>query len=121
MSVRRRFVSVAAAGVTFQAGSAAVDSATIMSALVFQLTGSPILVGAVTAILRFGWLFPQLIIGFLAQRRGSSMRYYVIGAFSRATCMAALAVFLFAGQGWSTVWLVKIGRAWGRERVWHDV
>src|SRR3546814_5517350 len=63
MSVRRRFVSVAAAGVTFQAGSAAVDSATIMSALVFQLTGSPILVGAVTAILRFGWLFPQLIIG----------------------------------------------------------
>src|SRR3546814_12741984 len=34
------------------------------------------------------------------------MRYYVIGAFSRATCMAALAVFLFAGQGWSTVWLV---------------
>lgn len=105
MSVRRRFVSIAAAGVTFQAGSAAVDSATIMSALVFQLTGSPILVGAVTAILRFGWRFPQLIIGFLAQRRGSSMRYYVIGAFGRATCMAALAVFLFAGQGWSTVWL----------------
>src|SRR3546814_15607477 len=89
-----------------------------MSALVFQLTGSPILVGAVTAILRFGWLFPQLIIGFLAQRRGSSMRYYVIGAFSRATCMAALAVFLFAGQGWSTVWLVtrsderRVGKEW---------
>src|SRR3546814_13108625 len=77
-----------------------------MSAPVVHLTGGPILVGAVTAILRFGWLCPQLIIGFLAQRRGSSMRYYVIGAFSRATCMAALAVFLFAGQGWSTVWLV---------------
>src|SRR3546814_14490592 len=104
MSVRRRFVSVAAAGVTFQAGSAAVDSATILSALVFQLTGSPLLVGAVTAILRFGWLFPQLLIGFLAQRRASSLRYYVIGDFCRARCLVALAAFLFAGQGGSPVW-----------------
>jgi hypothetical protein len=45
MSRKRRFTSVAFAGITFQAGSAAVDSATIMSALVFQLTGSPVLVG----------------------------------------------------------------------------
>ena len=28
--------------------------------------------------------FPQLIVGFLAQRRGSSMRCYVIGGFGRA-------------------------------------
>ena len=94
---RRRFASVAAAGITFQAGSAAVDSATIMSALVYQLTGSTVAVGAVTAILRFGWLFPQLIVGFLAQRSGSSMRYYVIGAFGRAACMAAMAFLLYAG------------------------
>ena len=68
MKKDRRFASVAVAGIMFQAGSAAVDSATIMSALVFQLTGSSVLVGAVTAILRFGWLFPQLIVGFFAQR-----------------------------------------------------
>jgi MFS family permease len=101
LSKKGRFASVAAAGVAFQGGSAAVDSATIMSALVFQLTGSSIAVGAVTAILRFGWLFPQLIVGFLAQRSGSSMRYYVIGAFGRAACMAALAFVLFAGAQWS--------------------
>ena len=82
MTERRNFSSVAAAGITFQAGSAAVDSATIISALVFQLTGSTILVGAVTAILRFGRLFPQLFVGFLAQRDGSSMGYYKIGAFA---------------------------------------
>ena len=81
MNARRRFASVATAGITFQAGSAAVDSATIMSALVFQLSGSTILVGAVTAILRFGWLFPQLIVGYLAQNSGASMPFYVIGAF----------------------------------------
>ncbi len=105
MKYNRRFASVAAAGVTFQAGSAAIDSATIMSALVFQLTGSPLVVGAVTAILRFGWLFPQLIVGFLAQRSGSSMQYYVIGAFGRASCMALLALILFIGADWNAVQL----------------
>jgi hypothetical protein len=99
MRTKSRFASVAAAGMTFQAGSAAIDSATIMSALVFQLTGNPVVVGAVTAILRFGWLFPQLIVGFLAQRSGSSMSYYVIGAFGRASCMAILTLVLFIGPG----------------------
>jgi MFS family permease len=100
MSTNGRFKSVATAGITFQAGSAAIDSATIMSALVFQLTGNPIVVGAVTAILRFGWLFPQLVVGFLAQRGGSSMHYYIIGAFGRASCMAVLALVLYIGAGW---------------------
>jgi|TARA_R110002049_G_scaffold232915_2_gene405551 MFS family permease len=76
-----------------------------MSSLVYQLTGSPIAVGAVTAILRFGWLFPQLIVGFLAQRGGSSMRYYVIGAFGRASCMALLALLLAIGSDISTLTL----------------
>ncbi|MDF1671793.1 MAG: MFS transporter [Roseovarius sp.] len=105
MSTNSRFKRVAAAGITFQAGSAAIDSATIMSALVYQLTGSPIAVGMVTAILRFGWLFPQLIVGFLAQRGGSSMRYYVVGAFGRASCMALLALVLAFGTGISTLTL----------------
>jgi MFS family permease len=103
MKKRSKFPNVAVAGITFQAGSAAVDSATIMSALVYQLTGSPIVVGAMTAILRVGWLFPQLIIGFLAQRSGSSMQYYVVGAFGRATCLALLALALFVGSDWSRI------------------
>ncbi len=105
MTEKSRFKKVAIAGISFQAGSAAIDSATIMSALVFQLTGSTVMVGAVTAILRFGWLFPQLIVGFLAQQNGSSMRYYVIGAFGRASCMALLAAVLFWGAEWPRFWL----------------
>ena len=104
-SNKSRFKKVALAGITFQAGSAAVDSSTIMAALVYQLTGSSIIVGAITAILRFGWLFPQLIIGFLAQRSGSSMQYYVIGAFGRAACMAMMAVTLWVGADWPRGWL----------------
>ncbi len=105
MSKNKRFKNVAFAGITFQAGSAAVDSATIMSSLVYQLSGSSVLVGAVTAILRFGWLFPQLIIGYLAQRSGSSMRYYVIGAFGRASAMALMALTLWLGAAWPA-WLL---------------
>jgi len=58
MKNKSKFVSVAGAGVSFQAGSAAMDSATIMSALIYQLTSNSVLVGAITAILRFGWLLP---------------------------------------------------------------
>ncbi len=101
MTTKGRFARVAAAGIFFQAGSAAIDSATIMSALVFQLTGNPVIVGAVTSILRFGWLFPQLIVGFLAQHGGSSMVYYIIGAFGRASCMAVMALVLYLGADWS--------------------
>ncbi len=100
---RRRFAGIAVAGITFQGGSAAVDSSTIMAALVFQLTGSSLAVGAVTAILRFSWLFPQLIVGFLAEKRASSMRYYVIGGFGRASCMVLLALALFLGSGFPAV------------------
>jgi len=104
-SQKSRFWNVAGAGVAFQAGSAAVDSGTIMSALVWQLSGSSVLVGSVTAILRFGWLFPQLIVGYLAGQTGDSMRYYKIGAFGRASAMAAMALVLWAGAGWARPWL----------------
>ena len=51
---RRRFIHISAAGITFQVGSAAVDSSTIRAALVYQLTGSTVAVGATTTILRMG-------------------------------------------------------------------
>lgn len=105
MSANRRFVNVAAAGVAFQGGSAAIDSATIVSAFVYQLTGSSILVGTVSAILRVGWLFPQLFVGFLAQRNSSSRRYYIIGAFGRSTCIAVLACLVFIGAEWNPFYL----------------
>ena len=99
MTPRRRFWHVAGAGAAFQAGSAAVDSATVMSALVFQLTGSPVAVGAVSTILRLGWLLPQLFVGYLAGRSGASMPFYVLGAFGRTAAIAALAGILWAGAG----------------------
>lgn len=103
MTPRRRFWHVAGAGAAFQAGSSAVDSATVMSALVHQLTGNSIAVGAVPTILRLGWLLPQIIVGYLAGRSGSSMPFYNLGAFGRTIAIAVLAVALWLGgrAGWS--------------------
>ena len=86
-----RFRRIASAGILFQGGAAAVDSSIIIAALVHALTGSALAVGAASAILRYGWLFPQIFVGFLAQRRRRRMPLYAAGAFGRATCLALLA------------------------------
>lgn len=103
MTPHRRFWHVAGAGTAFQAGSAAVDSATVMSALVFQLTGSAVAVGAVSTILRLGWLLPQLLVGYFAGRGASAMSFYVVGAFGRTAAIAMLAIALWVGAnlGWT--------------------
>ena len=88
---RGRFWRIAGAGVGFQGGSAAVDSATIIAGFVHALTGSALAVGFASAALRFGWLFPQLFVGYLAQRRRRRMPFYAFGAFGRVGCLALLA------------------------------
>ncbi len=70
------------------------DSSTIIATLVHGLTGSVLAVGAATAILRYGWLFPQIFVGYFAQRRRRRMPFYVVGAFGRATCLAGIAGLL---------------------------
>lgn len=55
----RSFRRIAAAGVFFQGGAAAIDNTTVVAALVHQLTGSVVAVGAAATIARAGWLVPQ--------------------------------------------------------------
>ncbi len=92
------FWKISGAGAAFQAGAAAVDSATVVASLVYHLTGSAYAVGAASAVLRLGWLLPQLVVGFLAQRAQRRMPFYVVGAFGRAGCLALIAI-LFATAG----------------------
>lgn len=99
------FWKIAGAGASFQAGSSAVDSATIVASLVNHLTGSIYAVGAASAVLRLGWLVPQLVIGYLAQRSQRRMPYYVVGAFGRAGCLALIAVMLAVSGGLGAGWV----------------
>lgn len=91
---KRRFRRIAAAGILFQGGAAAIDTSTVIAALVGGLTGSAAAVGAAAAIARAGWLMPQLFVGYAAQRRTRRMPFYVAGAFGRAACLLALAAML---------------------------
>lgn len=92
---RKAFAPIATAGVFFQGGAAAVDTSTIVAALVDSLTASPVAVGAAAAISRYGWLFPQLFVAHLAQRRRRRMGFYMFGAFGRALILAVLAGVLW--------------------------
>jgi len=100
---RGRFWRIAGAGAAFQAGSAAIDSATIVASLVFQLTGSAFAVGFASAVLRLGWHLPQLVVGFLAERADRRMPFYVLGAFGRALMAGLIALLLWFGAGMSAV------------------
>ena len=96
---RGQFWRFAAAGIFFQGGVASVEANTIVSALVHGLTGSPLAVGAAAAITRWGWLFPQIIVAYLAQSRERRMPFYAVGAYGRALCLALVAVVLWLGAG----------------------
>jgi hypothetical protein len=96
---KSRFWRISAAGIFFQGGAAAVDSSTIIAALVHGLTGSAFAVGAAAAILRYGWLSPQLFVAYFAQRRQRRMPFYVVGAFGRAACLAGVAGLLAIAGG----------------------
>ncbi len=89
-----RFWRISTAGICFQGGAAAVDSSTIIATLVHGLTGSVVAVGAATAILHYGWLFPQIFVAYFAQRRRRRMPFYIVGAFGRATCLVGIAGLL---------------------------
>ena len=94
-----RFLRISAAGVFFQGGTAAIDTTTIIAALVHGLTGSVWAVGAAAAISRYGWLFPQIIVAYLAQGRTRRMPFYAFRAFGRVACLAGVAALLWLGQG----------------------
>jgi MFS family permease len=98
---KKAFWRLAAGGVFFQGGAAAVDSSTIIATLVHGLTGSAFAVGFASAILRYGWLFPQIFVAFLAQRRRRRMPFYKVGAFGRVACLAAVAMLLAMSGGLS--------------------
>ncbi|MBI2288872.1 MAG: MFS transporter, partial [Betaproteobacteria bacterium] len=92
---KRRFRHISVAGIFFQGGAAAVDTSTIVAALVHGLTGSAFAVGAAAGIARFGWLFPQLFVAYYAQRRAQRLPFYAAGAFGRVACLAGLAALLW--------------------------
>ena len=93
----RPFWHISIAGIFFQGGAAAVDTSTIIAALVHGLTaGSALAVGTAAAISRFGWLFPQLFVAYYAQKRASRLPFYMAGALGRVACLVGLAALVWS-------------------------
>lgn len=110
---KRRFWHISVAGIFFQGGAAAVDTGTIVAALVHGLTGSAVAVGAAAAISRYGWLFPQIFVAYFAQNRHRRLPFYMAGAFGRVACLSAAAIVValsgppagaFAVGGFFALW-----------------
>lgn len=109
----RRFRRITIAGIFFQGGAAAVDTSTIMAALVHGLTESAMAVGVAAAIARYGWLFPQLIVGWLAQRRSRRLPFYMFGAFGRVLCLVGVAILVvLAGDSAGTLTIAVFFVLW---------
>lgn len=103
VDLERRFRRISVAGIFFQGGAAAIDTGTIVSSLVNTLTGSALAVGAAAAIVRYGWLAPQLFVAYFAQRSRRRMPFYKFGAFGRTLCLALVAALLLASEAASTI------------------
>ena len=101
--LKRRFRRISFAGIFFQGGAAAIDTSTIVASLVNTITGSPFAVGAAAAIVRYGWLFPQLFVAYFAQQSRRRMPFYKFGAFGRVLCLALVAALLLASEAASAV------------------
>lgn len=103
---RQRFWRILTAGIFFQGGAAAADPTTIIPALVHGLTGSAVAVGAAAAIARFGWLVPQIIVAYYAQRRTHRLPFYMAGAFGRVACLSGVGALLWFADAMSSTALV---------------
>ena len=59
-------------------------------------------------MLRLGWLLPQLVVGFLAERAERRMPFYVFGAYGRAVMTGLIAVVHWVGSDWSPMTLATV-------------
>lgn len=95
-SVRRNFGWAALNGALFEFGASFADPGTVVAAFLGRLTPSPVAVGAATAIVRFGWLVPQLFAANYAQGLRHRKPIYLLGGWGRALCLGVLAIALLA-------------------------
>ena len=73
------------------------DSTTVLSAFIYKLTASNILVGLTGSIMSVGWMWPQLLISNLLEHKPRKMPFYILGMSVHITVWLAATV--------CTVWI----------------
>ncbi len=93
---REPFGRIALAGALFQGGAAATDPATIVASLAYGLTQSAFWAASAAAVVRLGWLAPQIFVAYWATAK-PRMPFYRLGAFGRVAALASVALVVSAG------------------------
>ena len=88
---RRNFGFALLQGTFMRINLAFVDSSTVLSAFIYKLTGSNIMVGLAGSMMTAGWMWPQLLVSNLLEHRQRKMPYYALGMGIRV--FAWLAIF----------------------------
>jgi len=99
---RRAFWIGVANGALFLTGQAFVEPDTVLSGLVYRLTGSTAAIGLAATAVRSGWLWPQLLFSGRIENYARKKTVYKTMGIGRIACMTALpAIFFILGnRGW---------------------
>lgn len=91
---RRNFWLCVSNGAIVAMGSAFFSFETVMAGLTFNLTGSNLLVGLVTAMATSCWLWPQLIVGNRIEHRPRKMPVYRLSVALRCCALIGMTTAL---------------------------
>ncbi len=76
---RRNFGFALLQGTFMRMNLAFVDASTVLSAFIYRLTQSDIMVGLTGSMMTAGWMWPQLLVSNLLEHRPRKMPYYALG------------------------------------------
>ncbi|MCL6431247.1 MAG: hypothetical protein K6V36_10370 [Anaerolineae bacterium] len=98
-AVRRNIALVIVDSISFLTGATFIGSTTVLPALVRLLGGSPVVVGALSAIQTAGWLLPQLIASRSVLNRPLVKAYVIApGILCRAVLVLYAPILLLCGR-----------------------
>ncbi|RKY57942.1 MAG: hypothetical protein DRP94_07630 [Candidatus Latescibacterota bacterium] len=92
---RRDFWLIVLNGALFIFAFSFISPGTVLSAFVYQLTGSSLYVGLANALLGVGWFWPQIFISHVVQHRRRKMPFYRLSVFLRVGWMATMTLLTF--------------------------
>lgn len=90
---RRNFGFALLQGTLMRINLAFVDSSTVLSAFIYRLTQSDIMVGLTGSLMTAGWMWPQLLVSNLLEHRPRKMPYYALGMSIRVLAWLAITFF----------------------------
>lgn len=107
---KRNFWLTVGNGSAVMMGNSFIAPDTVIAWLTYRLTGSAFCVGLMISVSAVGWMWPQLLVGNLAETLQRKMPLYVAFAVFRSTVSAIMCVLVlvWAGSDWGLFWALFV-------------